>query len=330
AGADELYGEEGDDTIYGGLGNDTIYAGEGDDRVWGGAGNDFIDGGPGDDEIYGEDGNDVIFGGPGNDRLHGGNGNDLLDGGPGNDSLIAGATGVSTLTGGGGNDRFLVFENDVITDVQDIDAVLLFRNTNSNWTNGQMKVIDDGLKLLHEHLGNTRLLKDSLSTAPIVFEKRNTLPVAGISRNQLNVLFDGSFERVIQFSNWDDNQAAANKVRVNYTVMGIAHNWNSTQEIGNVVTPTQFRWQDFLLQSQWTNENPNQPMFFTRSGNNQWWYANISKFANNPLSTHSPFEDWATVWEIIFDEDLKDERPILNAKIFVVNRLFTALAGFPG
>ena len=48
---------------------------------------DFIYGDYGNDTIYGQDGSDHLSGGPGNDIIYGGNGGDFIQGGPGNDSL---------------------------------------------------------------------------------------------------------------------------------------------------------------------------------------------------------------------------------------------------
>ncbi|EAQ67720.1 Hemolysin-type calcium-binding region, RTX [Marinomonas sp. MED121] len=74
---------------------------------------DDVSGGTGHDIIITGDKNDILFGDGGNDVLDGGNGSDILDGGNGNDTLIGGSinsTGVDYLTGGGGQDIFVVSE----------------------------------------------------------------------------------------------------------------------------------------------------------------------------------------------------------------------------
>ncbi|MDX6411835.1 MAG: hypothetical protein QOE91_1351, partial [Gaiellaceae bacterium] len=54
--SDEIHGEAGDDSIYGGAGNDVLYGDGQDDSIIGGYGNDWISGGAGDDGILGDDG----------------------------------------------------------------------------------------------------------------------------------------------------------------------------------------------------------------------------------------------------------------------------------
>jgi len=70
-------------------GNDLLFGGNGNDRIIGGAGHDYISGGAGDDNLFGGSGSDAIDGGPGND---------VIDSGPNADGM----------TGGAGNDRFVM------------------------------------------------------------------------------------------------------------------------------------------------------------------------------------------------------------------------------
>lgn len=143
AGADTIFGGDGDDEIYAGnadpasilvyassgarwpqnvvaieTGTDpnTVWAGSGNDTVHGDGGADLIGGGADRDSILGGAGNDTIYGGKGTlieaDTLAGGDGNDLIyaatdkdsvDGGNGNDTLFGGS-GNDAINGGGGND----------------------------------------------------------------------------------------------------------------------------------------------------------------------------------------------------------------------------------
>ena len=123
SGDDTIYGDTSiADTMAAALSTDG--AGDG---IEGSLGNDLIFGQGGDDELYGGDfagtdtGSDTLYGGAGNDEMRGEGGNDWLEGGAGADILIAGngslddaaadtvsyalSTGgvTVTLNGGGGN-----------------------------------------------------------------------------------------------------------------------------------------------------------------------------------------------------------------------------------
>jgi Ca2+-binding RTX toxin-like protein len=112
AGNDQLFGGKADDIVHGGDGNDrlsggaghdVLRGGSGNDRILGDAGHDFLSGGDGHDQIWGEAGNDKLFGEAGNDFLSGGAGNDWAFGGDDADQ-IAGDAGDDVLLGEAGND----------------------------------------------------------------------------------------------------------------------------------------------------------------------------------------------------------------------------------
>jgi Ca2+-binding RTX toxin-like protein len=112
-GGDLLYGDEGNDTIFGeggadlirgGIGDDELLGGPGKDDIQGEEGNDFLSGEGGDDKLDGGKGKDVINGLSDDDKLLGGKGNDALSGGSGNDNGNGGA-GKDSFNGGGGTDK---------------------------------------------------------------------------------------------------------------------------------------------------------------------------------------------------------------------------------
>ena len=112
-GNDKLYGKEAQDKLYGGSGNDLLIGGSNDDRLFGNSGNDILkggsfddrlSGGSGRDKLYGGSRDDKLIGGSGNDKLYGQKGNDKLNGGRGNDRL-SGGNGKDRLVGGSGSDR---------------------------------------------------------------------------------------------------------------------------------------------------------------------------------------------------------------------------------
>ncbi|RRH69049.1 calcium-binding protein [Falsigemmobacter faecalis] len=144
AGDDLLIGGAGNDTLFGGAGNDTLLGGSGHDILPGGTGDDVLIGGDGDDTLLGGAGNDLLRDGSGADLVLAGEGDDHVladadaghdhfDGGAGRDHLDYTAspadltltysegagrvttpegsdsfTGFEAVTGGAGNDHFLI------------------------------------------------------------------------------------------------------------------------------------------------------------------------------------------------------------------------------
>ncbi len=97
---DILAGDSRDNTIMGGAGDDRLYGGPGggDDMLYGEGGNDHIFGGRDDDTLDGGDGNDHLWGNGGADIYRGGKGDDMIyaneedalnriDGGEGKDTV---------------------------------------------------------------------------------------------------------------------------------------------------------------------------------------------------------------------------------------------------
>jgi Ca2+-binding RTX toxin-like protein len=142
AGNDMGYGDDSDETMYGGIGDDfligdrpfTVFNGNGQirtpfaDVVVFGFSSDILHGDGGADALYGGGGNDRLYGGSGDDSgvhgygtsphyyyagLWGGQGDDKLYGGSGKDDLW-GEGGKDRLDGGTGNDRLFGADNDDI------------------------------------------------------------------------------------------------------------------------------------------------------------------------------------------------------------------------
>ncbi|SMR98974.1 VCBS domain-containing protein [Vibrio mangrovi] len=105
---DHINGHGGDDVIDGGLGGaDWLYGDNGDDTIFSSYGSegDLLDGEDGDDHLYGRDGDDILIGGSGDDYLFGGAGNDILIGGQADDNS---RDGDDVLIGGEGKDLFVL------------------------------------------------------------------------------------------------------------------------------------------------------------------------------------------------------------------------------
>lgn len=92
-----------DEELWGENGADTIYTHGGGGTAWGGNGSDHLYGGPGQDSLFGGADDDFLFGRAGDDRLHGGHGDDYLEGEGGNDVLY-GSLGSDELFGGPDDD----------------------------------------------------------------------------------------------------------------------------------------------------------------------------------------------------------------------------------
>lgn len=178
-GSDLILADDGNDVSYGGQGVDFIFDLVGEESlIFGEEGNDVLYGGAGADEIHGGDGNDRIFGGAGDDTLYGDANADLLNGGAGLDGLFGGIGASDRLIGGGDGDRFIVFVDqnvnggrtlDIAVDASSADAVLSFVSNLTIesdrvyaagvWTEAEIKIVDEGLRNLHQETGDTRLLK---------------------------------------------------------------------------------------------------------------------------------------------------------------------------
>lgn len=110
-----VYGDGGNDTVFGTINNDYIILGDGFDVGGGLGGDDYIEGNANGDQLFGNDGDDTLSMGGGDDEADGGSGNDTMSGGEGNDNLsgsggidtLIGGVGADTLTGGDGEDTLV-------------------------------------------------------------------------------------------------------------------------------------------------------------------------------------------------------------------------------
>ncbi|PLX91929.1 MAG: hypothetical protein C0621_10455 [Desulfuromonas sp.] len=113
--ADDITGDNYDNTLWGGAENDTLSGLGGDDILYGGGGNDKLTGGSGINTLYGEAGDDTFFGGVGTDAFDGGSDIDTVDYSSSNNNLVVnldtgGGVGAGTL-GDAAGDSFISIEN---------------------------------------------------------------------------------------------------------------------------------------------------------------------------------------------------------------------------
>lgn len=160
AGNDTILYGDGLDTVYGGNGNDsiddiggsatntssTIYGEAGNDTVYGTAAGDYIDGGADNDALYGEVGDDILIGGDGDDAVYGAEGADTLYSGAGNDLLDGGHDGdVFLVEDGSGTDTIVGGES--VTTGRDFDIVdlsLLTTSGSVDFTGFEAGAVTDG------------------------------------------------------------------------------------------------------------------------------------------------------------------------------------------
>ena len=123
SGADLVYDDDQQDSLYGGSGDDIIRGGKGSDTLFDDPGDDLMAGGIGNDTIFGHDGADFATEGGGNDTPGHGSGDDNIKGGKGSDTLFD-DPGDDLMAGGIGNDTIFGHEGaDFATDGAGYDAL---------------------------------------------------------------------------------------------------------------------------------------------------------------------------------------------------------------
>ncbi len=125
---DELFGEQGDDYLYGNADNDDLMGGGGEDYLEGGDGIDILFGDGDPNEEYaahaetGIDGKDTLIGGNGADVLFGQDDDDSLNGGEGNDVLFGSAGSNIFVFEQHSGDADVIMDFDPTQDVIDLSV----------------------------------------------------------------------------------------------------------------------------------------------------------------------------------------------------------------
>jgi hypothetical protein len=312
--SDYLEGGADSDTILGGGGNDIVWAGEGNDRVEGGSGNDSVFGQGGADRLYGDSGDDTLNGGDQNDYLDGDTGTDTLIGGAGNDGLLGGpGDEFDSVTGGTGQDRFLDWTNfpgglpgELRTDFTvNEDAYIAFRNTSAQivnlgsnigykvyspgtWAATEIEGVDNGLVLLQQETGSTKLLRTHLG-APLTFYRAGSTdgdPAGGWN--------SGNGSITITHAGATTSSGATDATGIKRTtVHEIAHNWDTEQ-------PNAGAWMNLSgwIPHSWVFDLV-PPTGMVKSDDGQWWRKGDAQFART-YGKMNPMEDFATCWEAYF------------------------------
>ena len=307
---------EGDATLVGGLGDDWLEGGEGRDTLWGGragsttglgltvavggggpgdlivgaGGDDSLDGGLGDDTIQGHGGDDDLFGGEG--------GNDELDGGRGTDGLLAGPG--STLTGGGGPDRFIdpvgladreggTFE---IADYRgDDDVRLRFTDEDGDdpdarWTLDEIRRADAALGLIHRAIDDDRVFKTPTRGRNLEFRK--SLPDEDLGENVAGTYLDGLI-RV--YGDQGDFLPAVIAHETAHNLDDLADR-RGYDELSDWVQSNRSPGPDFVRGAGFESDDD-------ESFGVPWYYREGSWFPSDYART-DPFEDFAETFEFYF------------------------------
>jgi hypothetical protein len=345
-GNDYLEGFHGNDVLVGGRGNDVLKGFGGNDVIRGGKGNDKLYGMDGHDTLKGQSGADLLVGGNGNDTLYGGSGRDELFGDNGDDGLFGGVGDADRLTGGDGEDRFLVNSErratsnkmwspnpskpstievveDVVMDRAAGDSVTHFFNMPpknymipdlgkvsfgaGTWSDADIEKVDKALRSLHRLTGNTRLLKTA-SGSDQKFER------AGIQSGLQDVSIGGwNQDGVISLT------GSANLIMTTYHE--IAHNWDEPAENRFI--------ESFRALSGW--QQTGGVGLSRASGSSGWYYRDGSEFARS-YGRFDPLEDFATTWESYFNRRWHGNQfpfyqNFVPAKHAALDRFFASLRG---
>lgn len=331
-GDDRIWGGSGSDTIRGGAGSDFMDGQDGDDVLWGESGNDTIYGGAGADELFGGTGNDWLYGNSGNDRLFGDSGNDWLEGMDGHDSLWGG-DGSDQVTGGNGADRFLIFGVDSVRDKAGNDTNVRFVNGSSSWTSDELRVVDQGFAKLVNRTDGKGILKDTITNNDLTFYKeRSASTDLGYNREETTTTKTWDFYRFkwnrtttttrkIIIRDWNENDAQANARAMSTVIHEIGHNWDSAGEMSKYLVNGTSLWNSFLQISGWRTTPA---AGYTLSTDGQWYYRSNATFAREYGRTN-PKEDFATSWELYFQNNVNYFTGPIGSKLLAVDAFFTGL-----
>lgn len=329
---DWLYAYGGNDSVNGDSGNDWLDGGSNDDRITGGNGNDMLLGRSGDDKLFGNAHNDTLWGHDGRDQLIGGNGNDILNGGAGIDVLLGGVSLAETdrIRGDSGADHLLYFASHVLEGAQSGDVRIRFEHGPASWNTTEILVIDEGLMKLHAATNNNALTVDYITGKDLKFVKYASLPGNANAVNYMQVTTTNGnsvYRREIRFADWDESQTTENTRTIIALTHEIAHNFDNGFELTAHprLKPSDFT--AFRSHSDWRTSDPGNPNY-SQSGDGQWWYSNNAQFYRS-YSTISPYEDWATIWELYFDETVDRPSPgsSLGRKLNTVSNIIDRIGG---
>lgn len=178
-----------------------------------------IDGGDGDDTLVGQSGEDVVIGGTGYDFLVGGADADLLAGGIGNDTLFGGTGNNDRISGGTGDDTYVVYLGSDGLDLINDDM-------SASWTTGSGGGSADKIVFDDTNLIDLVVARDG-----------NDLLVSTIQDYQADSQWN-------QFVRIEDHYLAGNNVIENFETADYGF---ATTGFSAVPSDAQFYWAEYFL-----------------------------------------------------------------------------------
>lgn len=319
-GKDLLVGAQGHDLLYGDGNTDTLWGDEGNDTLNGGYAEDILYGGKDNDVLRGDESNDMLYGQDGNDRVYGGEGADFAFGGNGHDGLFGGL-GIDELTGGADTDRFLFQSGDKILDLTAVDARVKFVNgqqittdfsgqngtytfAGRNWRDDEIESVDIALNVMHNAVGNTRLLK-----------RMDRTEISFIRQGAVTTSTGGTFTA----SAWNSNDGTIKVVSpsIGTILHEVGHNWD-----------TEFDSAGWNSLSGWTRSDmAGNTNYQKGAGNDGWWHLTTAQFASSYARTN-PYEDFAESFEVnmLKRGNLPNVDTVVAAKNTFIDNMVSALA----
>ena len=117
--------------------------------------------------------------------------------------------------------------------------------------------------------------------------------------------------REIRIAEWNEADRTRNYSQVLVFIHEIAHNWDTEQELNAAPIVSSSDWNRFKAISNWTQTNPGGSLDWRTSADHRWFYHSSARFARF-YGTTNPVEDWATVWELHFNETAAKPNPQSN------------------
>ena len=151
---------------------------------------------------------------------------------------------MDSLSGQGGDDRFLTHGGDRINDQTSADVKLVMSNRTLTWTEREVMNVDVAFAELQDRTGSTRILKDTYCEGPLTFVKASTSE----DWDGLNEVWwspsASAWKRLIHVKDWAEGNSTADWFARGTAIHEIGHCWDSSLE-GDYHPDGDDYWHDF-------------------------------------------------------------------------------------